>query len=493
VTTAPSLHRTPVFVACLLAMFMVAVEATIVATAMPTIVSDLGGFHLFSWVFTAYLLATAVTIPIYGRLADLHGRRRVFFVGTTIFLVGSILCGFARSMPALIVLRALQGLGAGAVQPIASTIVGDIYAPAERARAQAWISGMFGVASVLGPGIGALLVERGRWPLIFWMNIPIGLAAMGMFALYLHERPTSRPHQIDYAGSTMLTVGVSALMLALVQAKDLGPGALVALVAVGVVALVALFVHERRIAEPMLPAALWRNPFIAVGNGIGLAMGAVLMGINAFLPTYLQGVMGESPTVTGVVLAIESFTWTAGSIAAARLMIRSSYRRTSTVGALQLVVGSAALVALSPEHGLVWASVASAVIGGGMGFLSTSVIVSVQAAVSWSERAVATSSVMFARIVGQAVGAAVFGAILNAGLHAHGPATHAAVDRLMTPALRAPLDPAEIPRLVQALDRGLLGVWIAGAVVSMLMVGLTRFLPGGVGARRSDEGSQPGA
>ena len=486
-TTAPPLRRTPIFVACLLAMFMVAVEATIVATAMPTIVSDLGGFHLFSWVFTSYLLATAVTIPIYGRLADLHGRRRVFFVGAAIFLVGSILCGFARSMPALIVLRALQGLGAGAVQPIASTIVGDIYSPAERAQKQAWISGMFGVASVLGPGIGALLVERGRWPLIFWMNIPIGLAAIAMFALYLHDRPESRPHQVDYAGSTLLTVGVSTLMLALVQAKDLATGTLVTLVAVGVVALAALVVHERRIAEPMLPAALWRNPFIAVGNAIGLAMGAVLMGINAFLPTYLQGVMGESPTVTGVVLAIESFTWTAASVVAARLMIRSSYRRASMLGALQLVLGSAALVALNREQGLLWSSVASAVIGAGMGFLSTSVIVSVQAAVSWSERAVATSSVLFARIVGQAVGAAVFGAIVNAGLHAHGPAALAAVDRLMTPALRATLDPAEIPGLVHALDRGLLGVWIASTVISIVMVGLARFLPGGVGARRTEE------
>jgi MFS family permease len=237
----------------------------------------------------------------------------------------------------------------------------------------------------------------------------------------------------------------------------------------------------------MLPAALWRNPFIAVGNAIGLAMGAVLMGINAFLPTYLQGVMGESPTVTGVVLAIESFTWTAGSVVAARLMIRSSYRRASMLGALQLVLGSAALVALNPEQGLLWSSVASAVIGAGMGFLSTSVIVSVQAAVSWSERAVATSSVLFARIVGQAVGAAVFGAIVNAGLHAHGPAAHAAVDRLMTPALRATLDPAEIPGLVHALDRGLLGVWIASTVISMVMVGLARFLPGGVGARRTEE------
>ncbi len=468
-------------------MFMVAVEATIVATAMPTIVSDLGGFHLFSWVFTAYLLATAVTVPIYGRLADLHGRRRVFFAGAGIFLVGSILCGLARSMVALIALRALQGLGAGAVQPLAATIVGDIYTPAERARKQAYISGMFGIASVLGPGLGALLVQHGHWPLIFWMNVPIGLAAIAMFALYLHDRPEPRPHQIDYAGSVLLTIGVSVLMLALVQAKELAAMTVATLVAVGGVTLAALVVHERRIAEPMIPTSLWRNPFIAVGNLIGLGMGAVLMGMNAFLPTYLQGVMAKSPTVTGVVLAIESFTWTAGSVVAARLMIRSSYRRASMLGAVQLVLGCAALVALNPAHGLLWASVASAVIGSGMGFLSTSLIVSVQAAVSWSERAVATSSVLFARIVGQAVGAAAFGAILNAGLHAYGPEAYAAVDRLMTEALRATLDSAEIPHLVRALDRGLLGVWIASAVVSVVMVALARFLPAGVGARRQTD------
>lgn len=476
-----------VFAACLLAMFMVAVEATIVATAMPTIVSDLGGFHLFSWVFTAYLLTTAVTIPIYGRLADLYGRKRVFLAGATLFLVGSTLCGFARSMVALVVLRAVQGLGAGAIHPIATTIVGDIYSPEERARKQGYISGVFGVASIIGPTLGAFLVEHGRWPLIFWMNLPIGLAACVMFGLFLHDRPEPRPHQIDYAGSALLMLGVSTLLLALVQASELDAAAIAALFLVGVVALVALVVHERRVAEPMLPIRLWLNRFIAIASLSGLTLGAVLMGTNAFLPTYLQGVMGKSPTLTGALLIIESFTWTVGSIIAGRLMIRTSYRLVSLLGAWQLVIGSAALIALDPEYGLVWAGVGAAFIGAGMGFCNTSILVSVQASVSWNERAVATSSTVFARIVGQAVGAATFGAILNAGLHRYGPDVRHAVDRLMTTSLRATVAPVELSHLVDVLGHALRGVWIAGTVLAVLTLALVFYLPAGVGARGSNE------
>jgi EmrB/QacA subfamily drug resistance transporter len=476
-------QRSLVFAACLLAMFMVAVEATIVATAMPTIVSDLGGFHLFSWVFTAYLLTTAVSIPIYGRLADLYGRKRVFLTGAGLFLVGSTMCGLARSMVALVVLRAVQGLGAGAVHPIATTIVGDIYTPEERARKQGYVSGVFGVASIIGPALGALLVEHGRWPLIFWINLPIGLAACAMFGLFLHDRPEPRPHQIDYAGSALLMVGVSTLLLALVQASELGAPAIAALVSVGALALVLLVAHERRVAEPMLPIRLWHNPFIAIASLSGLTLGAVLMGTNAFLPTYLQGVMGKSPTLTGLLLAIESFTWTAGSIIAGRLMIRTSYRLVSLLGACQLVGGTAALVALDPVHGLAWAALGAALIGAGMGFCNTSILVSVQASVRWNERAVATSSTVFARIVGQAVGAATFGAILNAGLHRYAPDVRGAVDRLMTASLRATVPAADLPHLKDVLGHALHGVWIAGTVLAVLTLVLVLYLPGGVGAR----------
>jgi MFS family permease len=278
-------------------------------------------------------------------------------------------------------------------------------------------------------------------------------------------------------------LGVGTLLLALVQASEFAAATIAPLVIVGVVALVLLVLHERRAAEPMLPIRLWRNRFIAVASLSGLTLGAVLMGTNAFLPTYLQGVMGKSPTLTGLLLAIESFTWTAASIVAGRLMIRTSYRLVSLLGACQLVAGSAALIALDPVHGLAWAAVGVAFIGAGMGFCNTSILVSVQASVRWNERAVATSSTVFARIVGQAVGTATFGAILNAGLHRHAPEVRDAVDRLMTASLRATLAPSDLPRLVHTLGLALHGVWIAGTVLAAITLVLMLYLPGGIGAR----------
>src|SRR5215813_4004220 len=209
-------RRTLILAAAMMAIFMAAVESTIVATAMPSIVADLGDFSLFTWVFAAYLLTQAVSIPIYGRLADLHGRKPVFFAGASVFLVASTLCGFARTMPVLVGLRALQGLGAGAIQPIATTIVGDIYTPAERARIQGYLSGVFGIAAVFGPPLGAVLVEHVGWSFIFWINLPIGAASFAMLSLYLPEHLQVRRHQIDYAGSGLLALGAGALMIVMI-------------------------------------------------------------------------------------------------------------------------------------------------------------------------------------------------------------------------------------------------------------------------------------
>jgi EmrB/QacA subfamily drug resistance transporter len=471
--------------AVLLAIFMVAIDAYIVATAMPTIVSDLGGFHLFSWAFAAFLLAQAVTIPIYGRLADLYGRKRVFFAGASLFLAASTLCGFARTMTVLIALRALQGLGAGAIQPIATTIVGDIYTPAERARVQGYISGVFGVSAIIGPALGAFLVEHGSWPVIFWINLPIGIAAFAMFAAFLHERPERRPHQVDYLGSALLTIGAGALMTALVQGASLGDTTAIELVAVAVVALTALVAHERRVAEPMLALRLWRNRFIVVGNLGGFTLGALMMGVTAFMPTYLQGVLGGTAGAAGLVLAIMSITWTLGSIVGGRLMIRTSYRATATVGALALAAGALALIMLYPPRGVAWASVGAGLIGAGLGFCNTTFLVSVQASVGWGERGVATSSTMFMRIVGQAMGAAVFGAILNLGLHRYAPGASNAVNRLMAPALRQGFEAAELARLTAVVAAALHEVYLAVGVLALVALALTRWLPARISPMRS--------
>ncbi len=211
----PLSRRKLILAACMAASFMAAVEATIIATVMPSIANSLGGFGLYAWVFSAYMLAQAATIPLYGRLADIYGRRRVFYAGAGLFLLGSTLCGFAHTMPQLVMFRAIQGFGAGGVQPIANTIVGDIYSPAERARVQGMLSGVFGVAAIFGPSLGAFIVQYGDWPVVFWVNLPIGAAAIAMIALFLPEHVPSRQRQIDYTGSLLLMLAIAMLMLLL--------------------------------------------------------------------------------------------------------------------------------------------------------------------------------------------------------------------------------------------------------------------------------------
>ena len=242
VEPAPDARRALVLAACLMGTFMAAVESTIVATAMPTIVGDLRGFSLFSWVFTVYLLAQAVSIPIYGRLADLYGRKRMFFVGAGLFMVGSGLCGLSTGMVQLIVFRALQGFGGGGVQPVAMTILGDIYTPAERAHVQGIVSSVFGISAVLGPSLGAFLVEQVSWQFVFWVNLPIGAAAIVMIAVFLREDIRPRARRIDWLGALLLMLAIGALMLALVQQATLPRPLLLALVGGGLAALTWYYV-----------------------------------------------------------------------------------------------------------------------------------------------------------------------------------------------------------------------------------------------------------
>ena len=462
----------------MMAIFMAAIDISIVATAMPTIVADLGGFHLFSWTFATYLLAQAVTIPIYGRLADLYGRKRVFFAGASLFLTGSTLCGLAWGMVPLVLFRGLQGAGAGAIQPIATTIVGDIYGPAERARVQGYISGVWGVAAIIGPTLGAFLVEHASWSLVFWINLPIGAATFVMFSRFLHEHRQPRRHRIDYLGSVLMVLGAGGIMLALMQVGNSGETVtIVVLAAVGAVALTALAGHERSASEPLLPLHLWRNRIVAVGCLAGFANGALMMSLSAFLPTYVQGAMGRSPAAAGLALAASSVSWTFASIASGRLMIRTSYRLAAGVGGVCLVAGSLVLMTLDPSDSLLWAGTGALLNGIGMGFCNTAFIVSTQASVGWNERGMATSSMMFMRMVGSSVGAAVFGAIVNFGVHRQLPEAGDAVNRLMQPAARQMLGAAQLARLTEAIASSVHVVYVIAGLIAVLSLGLALALP----------------
>jgi EmrB/QacA subfamily drug resistance transporter len=445
---------------------------------MPTIVAELGGFHLFSWTFAAYLLAQAVTIPIYGRLADLYGRKRVFFAGAGLFLVGSTLCGLAWGMVPLILFRALQGAGAGAVQPIATTIVGDIYTPAERARVQGYISAVWGVAAIIGPTLGAFLVEYASWSLVFWINLPIGAATFVMFGRFLHEHRQPRRHRIDYLGSVLMVLGAGGVMLALMQVGHSGEMLTIAtLAAGGVAALIALVMHERSAPEPLLPMGLWRNRVVVVGCLAGFANGALMMSLSAFLPTYVQGAMGRSPTAAGLALAASSVSWTFASIASGRLMIRTSYRLSAGIGGVCLLAGSLVLTTLDPSDSLWWPGTGALLNGIGMGFCNTAFIVSTQGSVGWNERGMATSSLMFMRMVGSSVGAAIFGAIVNFGIHRQLPEAGDAVNRLMLPAARQTLGPQELARLTEAIASSVHVVYVIAAIIALGSLLLALALP----------------
>ncbi len=470
-------RRGIIFAASLIATFIPAVESSIVATAMPTIVGSLGGFHLFSWVFAVPLLTMAVTIPIYGRLADIYGRKRVFFFGTSVFLVGTTLCGFARSVEVLICFRAIQGLGSGAIQPIAMTIIGDIYTPAERARVQGFTSSVFGLAAVVGPALGAFLVQHVHWSVVFWVNLPIGGLAMLMFALFLPEKIERREHRIDYLGGVLLVLGVGSLMLALVQASTVGAAGIGGLLTFGILVLVSLYLHERNTPEPMLPLPLWRRRVVALSNLAGFGGSATSIAVSSLLPIYIQGVMGRSPSVAGVVIGAQSVSWMFAAFVAGRLMIRTSYRLTASCGAAALVIGAAMLAVLAPDSGAWWPATAAFILGIGMGFCNTTFLVAIQATVQFHERGIGTSSQMFMRMFGQSVGAASFGAIVNFGVDRLLPGSGNLVNRMLDPATRTTLGADSLARLGDAVGIAAHNALLLALALAVLTLVATIALP----------------
>jgi len=477
---AASKGRGYILTACLFAQFMAAVESTIVGTAMPTIVADLGGFHLFSWVFASYLLAQAVSTPVYGRLADVYGRKRVFIFGAALFLAASTACGFAWGMVPLIVLRTIQGFGSGAIQPIAWTILGDVYPPRERTMVQSYLSTVFGTSAIIGPLLGGFIVQQLSWPLVFWINIPVSIAAMIMLAVFLKERIAPRRHDIDYVGAFLLMIGIGALMVVLVQARSLDRGLLIGLGVIAICALAALGWQEARTREPIVPYKLWRVPIILLANIGSFAIGALMMSNGAFLPTYVQGAMGASPAVAGLALGASSILWTFGTFGAGRVMLRLSYRAAAIWGGVIMIVGAAMLLTASPQYGVFWVSFAAAVLGLGMGFSNTTFVIATQTSVGWSERGAATSANMFLRTVGQSVGTAIFGAVFNLGVGGRIAGADEEINRLLEPATRASVDAAEAMRLSEAIAAAIHNVYLMAGVLALGLFALAFRLPVGL-------------
>jgi MFS family permease len=369
----------------------------------------------------------------------------------------------------LICFRAIEGLGAGAVQPITATILGDIYTPSERAHVQGLVSSVFGVSAVVGPSLGAFLIQNMSWSMVFWVKIPIALIAVVMVGVFLRETAAPRRRSIDWIGALLTFLTAGSLVLALVQGGQFTTVVLCAVLAAGVIGGVLLFLHESAAKEPMLPFELWRhNRVIVVGSLGACAAGAMMMGISAYLPAYVQGAMGLTALTGGIVLGAMSVSWSLASVFGARIMVRTSYRLVAIWGGIALVSGCAILIVAPPSAGPAFTALGSFVVGIGLGFCMSVFVVSIQASVPWGQRGAATSSNMFLRFMGQVVGVSGCGAVLNATIAHLDPGAARAIDRMLDPVSRASLSPEEIAHLSDVVARGLHNAWLLAGLFAVL-------------------------
>jgi len=463
----PTTHRPFTILGLVLGMFMAALEATVVSTAMPTVVGDLGGIHRYSWVFTAYMVASTVTVPVFGKLADMYGRKPIVLGGSALFLVGSAASGAAGSMTQLIVFRIVQGLGAGAMQPMALTIVGDLYGLAERARVQAFFGAVWGIAGLVGPLAGGLIVRAVSWRWVFYVNLPFGLASLLLVWVFFHERVERRDQKIDWLGAAVLTALVLAL-LAAAHGRAVGTLALVASVPLAVL-LVAV---ERRAAEPILPLPLFRRRVMWVSAVSSAASGGAMFCAVSYVPLLVQAVMRGTPTEAGGAIAPMVVGWPVASFLCGRLLPRVGFRPLLWVGLAVSCVAMAAL-ALVVSHGpTLWPlRVSSAFFGVGMGLSVTSLVIAVQTSVDWQERGVATAGALFARTMGGTLAVGALGGLLTRALLSDPSIPLHAADELLGPHHGAGLDPAVIDRLGGALAGGLETVfWVTFALAAVALV-----------------------
>lgn len=396
---------------------LVAIDSTILATAVPSIVKDIGGFSQFPWLFSIYLLAQAVSVPVYAKLADMVGRKPIILVGIGVFLLGSVLCGFAWSMPALIAFRAVQGLGAGAIQPIAITMVGDIYTLEERARVQGYLASVWAISAVVGPTLGGLFAQFTGWPWIFFVNLPLGLLAAVLIVRNFREKVERRRHRVDYAGAVLMMASLSLIILGLLeggQAWAWDSATSIAIFVVGAVLFAGFVLVERRAAEPILPSWPFTRRLLLTTTLLSFAVGAVLIGLTSYIPTYLESALRVDPIVAGLSLAALTLGWPLATTFAGRIYLRIGFRSTVLIGMTITVLSAAAFALTASAPAVATIAVVCFFMGIGMGLSTSPAIIAAQSSVGWGERGVVTGTNMFARSVGSAVGVAVLGAVANA-------------------------------------------------------------------------------
>jgi EmrB/QacA subfamily drug resistance transporter len=463
-------HRPLTTAALALSLFMAALEMTVVTTAMPTVVSDLGGIQHYAWVFTAFMLASTITVPIFGKLADLYGRKPILLFGIALFLVGSVASGLSPSMEWLIVFRILQGLGAGSIQPITLTVVGDLYSLEERGRVQGIFSAVWGVSGLVGPLAGGLIVHWLSWHWVFYINVPVGLGAAGLILTCFHENIEKQRRSLDIAGALLLALGVVALLLgAQGQGNRWVPLTLAA------VLLTAFVFVERTVKDPVIPPAIFTRPEIVIASISSALFSAAMFGATTYVPLFVQGVLGGTPTQAGGMISPMLVAWPLSSIIAGRLLVKVGFRPliVGGLGVASLSTVAMALV-LKPGAPLLLPELAMGLFGSGLGFASTALIIAVQTSVGWEMRGVATASSMFFRTIGGALGVGVMGGVLVARLTADPSIPVSAANELLGPEHGRRLGEAVLRQLSGSLAEGLsANFWmIAAAAVLAFAVSL---------------------
>src|SRR5215208_3345772 len=398
----------------MLSLFLASMESTVVATAMPTIVGQLGGLEHYSWVFSAYMLTSTTTVPLYGKLSDLYGRRKLYVLAMAIFLVGCILSGQANTMTQLILARGLQGVGAGGIMPLAFILIGEMFTLEQRARMQGFFSGVWGVSSIVGPLLGGFLVDQFSWRWVFYVNIIPGLLAAALVALawrdtlHGHGKPV-----VDYAGAGLLTASVVTLLLGLME---YGTTSSWILIAVSVVLFTALLWVESRAADPILPLHLFRERLFAISTAHGILTGWAMFGSISFIPLFVQSVLGTSATQAGITIAPMLLGWVFASIVGTRLLLKVGYRRLAIVGTAFLVIGSFLMSRVDANINQYVLMSFVTLMGIGMGFAIPPFLIAVQTTVERRYLGTATSTMQFSRSIGGTLGVSVMGAALSTRL-----------------------------------------------------------------------------
>lgn len=492
-----SKRRWAVTIGVMTGMFIAALEATVVGTAMPTVIASLGGINRYSWVFSGYIVTATVTVPVWGKLSDLYGRRLLYQAGIFVFLLGTLLSGLSTSMNQLIIFRAIQGLGAGALVPLAMTIIGDIFTLRERSRMQALFGGVWGVSSIIGPVLGGFITDQFSWRWVFFVNLPIGIIAALIIGIALKEPKLTEKPSVDYAGAGLLMVAISLMMLVMVE----GGTSLTTLFSpinilllVGSIVLLAIFIWiEKRAKDPIIPFELFRNRTVSVSVGAGFLSGVAMFGAISFVPLFAQGALGLTATQAGSLLMPLMLSWVSMSVIGGRLLLKLGYRTITTFGFICLSIGFILLAMFQRDTTRIWLYIDLILIGAGLGATMLTLLIAVQQAVERNKLGIATSLNQFSRSIGGAFGVAIMGAFLTASLAIQLNNVAKSGNSLLTveqaaqlaenpnaliePQAKANLPAGTLDILQEAMAKSVHTVFWVGALMSILALFVTFLFP----------------